>query len=77
MHGFDGFHPQMTEGGFIVFFLLCLLAFLRWGRYAQTEVAAGVLIPAGGLYQGFFRLRGHGRNLARAGGGEEPLNIVQ
>ena len=33
---------------FIIFFLLCLLAFLRWGRYAQTEVVTGVLIPAGG-----------------------------
>ena len=41
---------------FIVFFLLCLLAFLRWGRYAQTEVVTGVLIPAGGytkVFSGF------------------------
>ena len=40
---------------FIVLFLLCLLAFLRWGRCAQTEVVTGVLIPARGLIRPWRR----------------------
>ena len=35
---------------FIVFFLLCLLAFLRWGRYVQTEVVTGGADSGRGLF---------------------------
>ena len=52
---------------FIVFFLLCLLAFLRWGRYAQTETVTGVLIPAGGYTKVF----------SGSGGTAEALHVLE
>ena len=33
---------------FILLFLLCLATFLLWGRYAQTEVVTGMLVPSKG-----------------------------
>ena len=52
---------------FIVFFLLCLLAFLRWGRYAQTEVVRGVLMPA----------RGYTKVFSGSGGMAETLHVLE
>ena len=52
---------------FTVFFLLCLLAFLRWGRYAQTETVTGVLIPAGGYTKVF----------SGSGGTAEALHVLE
>ncbi len=40
--------PYRNFSLFIVAFLICLFAFLRWGHYSQTEVVTGVLIPSDG-----------------------------
>ncbi len=40
--------PYRNFSLFIVIFLICLFAFLRWGHYSQTEVVTGVLIPSDG-----------------------------
>ena len=50
--------PYRNFSFFIVIFLICLFAFLRWGRYSQTEIVTGVLIPAEGYTRIFSGVGG-------------------